>query len=422
MLRESEPRGLRAPAAAEVERYDLLSARDLADPYPLYAALRERGRIHWSGSLGGWALTRYSDVHEGLREPTLSAARFEPHLARLAAESVPEDDPEYRLISGLLRWFTFADPPPHTRLRTLSRRTMSALMKAMAPYCEQLVGELLDTVASAREMDVIRDLGRPLSVGVIVQLLGVPMADRWRFVTWAEALTSFIGGALNIPDRRQLAQVALDELSEYLAEMVRIRRRAGGDDLLAAMVHGSHAGDRFSDKEVIATTAMLLFAGHGTTTNLIGNGMLALGRDRPALEWLAVHPAACDVAIEEFLRYDASVQITVRIARRAGALGFPEIAVGDRVFLFVGAANRDPDRFGDPEALILERGDKGHLSFGYGMHFCLGAPLARIEAPIAFRQLLTRFSEITVDTSDLHWQPTVGFRGLRELPLSFRKG
>jgi cytochrome P450 len=256
---------------------------------------------------------------------------------------------------------------------------------------------------------------------VIVELLGVPPADRGRFTDWSDALTEFIGGALNVENRRRRAQVALEELSEYLGRAVTLRRRDGGDDLLAALIHVSRDGDSLSDEEVIATAAMLLFAGHGTTTNLVGNGMLALLDAPEALTWLADNPGACVDAVEEFLRYDSSVQITVRNAKHDGVLGLDEIAAGDRVFLFVGAANRDPSRFADPESLVLTRADKGHLSFGFGIHFCLGAPLARIEGPIAFRRLLTRFTDLSLQATELAWQPTVGFRGLQQLPISFRE-
>jgi cytochrome P450 len=401
--------------------YDLLAPANIEDPYPLYARLRDSMRFHWSESLGGWAVLRYDDVRSALRDESLSAARFAPQIERLRTSGVAEDDPSRRLYESLGRWFTFADPPAHTRLRVLTRDVMLKPLKNATPYVERQVDRLLAAAAEKGEIDIVQELGRPLSLGVIVEMLGVPEEDRDRFVQWTDALTDFIGGALNVPDRRALAERANMELTDYLGQLVASRRAEPQDDLLSGLAQASSAdGDRLDDDEVVATAAMFLFAGHGTTTNLLGNGMLALLRHPQDLAALTADPDGCELAVEELLRFDSSVQITVRVAARDGAAGIDEARAGDRVFLFVGAGNRDPDRFPDPDRLDLRRGDKGHLSFGYGLHFCLGAPLARVEAPHALRELLLRFDDFELVTDPLPWQPTVGFRGLDSLRVRFR--
>jgi cytochrome P450 len=400
--------------------YDLLAPENLEDPYPLYSELRAHSPVHRSESLGGWALTSYAAVHAGLRAADLSAARFAPNVERLVAKAVPASDPQLRLLRGLTDWFTFADPPGHTRLRTLTRDVMLRPMKAATPYVDRLLGDLLDRAADRGEIDIVQDLGRPLSLGVIVEMLGVPVEDRDRFIGWTDALTDFIGGALNVPDRRARAEVAYGELSDYLGALVAERRANPTGDLLSGLALPAKNGDVMSDSEVVATAAMFLFAGHGTTTHLLGNGILALLRHPDKLRWLGEHPEASEGAVEELLRYDSSVQITVRVATRDGAAGIPDVEAGDRVFLFIAAGNRDESRFPSAEELDLERGEKGHLSFGYGIHFCLGAPLARVEAPAALRGLTSRFTDFELAIDTLPWQPTVGFRGLDSLPLRIR--
>jgi cytochrome P450 len=403
-----------APPAAD---YDLLAPGTLADPYPLYRALREQGRVHWSASLGGWGLTRHDDVRPALNATDLSARRFAPYLERLAAR--PDADPEdVRLYESLNRWFTFDDPPGHTRLRTHTRRVFSAPMKAMTGAVETMVDELLDGIERNGGGDVIADFARPMSVGAIADLLGVPRADCDRFTQWSDLLTEVIGGALAVDDRRRRAARGVRELDDYLGALVRRRRAEPTPDLIGrlAAIGGEDAP---ADEEIAAIGAMMLFAGHGTTTNLIGNGLLALLRHPRQLELLRREPERVPDAVEELLRFDSPVQVTVRYASRDGALGVEEIAAGDRVFLFVASANRDAPGVDAPEELDVARADGKHLTFGYGIHFCIGAPLARIEAPIAFTRLIERFPRLrlAVPEHELAWQRTVGFRGLVSLPV-----
>lgn len=354
-------------------------------------------------------------MRTALASPELSGARFAPYIERLSQR--PDADPEERALFEMLdRWFTFSDPPVHTRLRSRTVRAFSGPMKAMAGAVTELADALLDRFEADGGGDLIAGFGRPISVGAISDLLGVPREDGPRFTAWSDQLTELVGGALTVPNRRRRALAGVRELYAYLGALVRDRRTAPTGDLLGRLVALS-GEDSLSDEEVVSIGSMMLFAGHGTTTNLVGNGMLALLRHSEQLAALRAAPQRIATAIEELLRYDSPVQVTVRVAVRDGALGFAPIRAGDRVFLFVGSANRDAPGDGAPEELDVLRDESRHLSFGYGIRFCLGAPLARIEARIAFARLLERFGEIHLaePEASLRWRPTVGFRGLQTL-------
>jgi cytochrome P450 len=397
--------------------YDLLAPEVRDDPYPLYERLREASRIHWSESLGGWGLTRYDDVRAALDVEELSAARFSPYLEIMRNSENP-DPVSLALYEGLQAWFTFADPPYHTRVRGLTRGVISGPMKAMTKSVDALVEDLLDVAQERGEIDVIADLARPASVGAIVKLLGVPAEDQELFTEWSEMLTEYIGGAIDVPNRRERARGALGELSDYLNELVSARRSTPGEDLVSALISARNKGDALSTDEIVATAGMLLFAGYGSSTNTVGNGLLALLSNPSQRTVLADGAVTAERAVEEILRYDSPVQVTVRNADRDGALECPEISAGDRVFLFVASANRDESRVSNPGDFDLTREKIPHVTFGYGIHFCIGAPLARIEVPLVFKRLFERFRSIELTSSELHWQPTVGFRGLKELPVA----
>lgn len=317
--------------AAPNFEYDLLDPEILSDPYPLYTELRAGGRLHWSDSLEGWAVTHYEDVHRALNAADLSIERYRPNLEATRAGSNP-DPAEVAFYEDLQEWFTHADPPRHTRLRGITRTVISPPMKAMGPNVDRLITELLDQAAEEGTTDVVRSLARPLSVGAVVYLLGIPAADREPFTDWSEKLTEFIGGAINVPDRRERAKSALAEMKVYLRDLVAERRLNPTDDLIGRLVGAEANGDRLTDEEIAATSAMLLFAGHGTTTNLIGNGLLALFRNPDQMAALRSGAVTSENAVEEFLRYDSPVQITVRTAAQDGALGYEQIKAGNASF------------------------------------------------------------------------------------------
>jgi cytochrome P450 len=397
--------------------YDLLDPGNRRDPYPLYAELRDAGPIHWSESLGGWVLSRYDEVHSALDHPELSAARFTPYLESLRRAPSVDRDSEM-LYEGLNAWFTFADPPYHTRLRSITRRVLSRPMKAIGTRVEPLLDSLLAEADERGGADLLDELARPLSVGAIAELLDVPLADRALFLQWSELLTALIAGAVDVPSRRERALEGLRELNSYIHALVAERRGRGGEDVVAGLLSERHEGEPLSTDEVVATIAMLLFAGHGSTTNAIGNGALALLRNETQRRALIDGEVTAEDAFEELLRYDSPVQVTVRNAACDGALGCGEISAGDRVFLFVASANRDGRRVERPDELDLARSVRGrHITFGYGIHFCLGAPMARIVAPMALDRLFARARSVALAETELEWQATVGFRGLERLPV-----
>jgi cytochrome P450 len=267
-------------------------------------------------------------------------------------------------------------------------------------------------------MDVIHDVGAPLPVIVIAQLLGIPVADRERFKRWSDDLMLIADGSLALAGFPQ-AERSTGELREYLNQIFAQRRAAPRDDLISGLLAARERGDRLSDDELFSTCVLLLIAGHETTTNLIGNGLLALLHHPDQLERLRAEPALIRSAIEELLRYDSPVQLTSRIAAVDLVIGGKSISRGQEVSLALGAANRDPAQFADPDRLDIARPDNHHVAFGHGLHFCLGAPLARLEGEIAIHTMVRRFPAMHLATEALSWRPGVMLRGLDALPVAW---
>jgi hypothetical protein len=401
----------RAPADWDPRRPDVV-----ADPYPILRRLQDEDPVHWSPILGGWVVTRYADVRDSLADARLSSDR----IGQFLSSRGPVPDPAtVALWRGLRRWAVFTDPPLHTRLRGALAPHFAGreLGRRLRPRIEALVSGLLDRAAGRGEMDVVGDLAGPLPVVVIAELLGVPESDRARLKPWSDELAAFVGSAIGTADRHQRAARSLGEMSEYLAWLAAERRRAPRDDVTSALVAASARGE-LSEEELVASGVMLLFAGHETTTNLIGNATLALLRHpAEAAAWRA-EPALASSAVEELLRWDGPGQAMVRVAAEDVELGGRTIRRGERLFLMVNAANRDPRQFADPDRLDLRRADNRHLAFGHGAHFCLGAPLARMEAQVALGALLRRFPGLALRDAPLAWLPSVVFRGLRALPVA----
>jgi cytochrome P450 len=312
-----------------------------------------------------------------------------------------------------------ADPPDHTRLRSLvSKAFTPRAVESLRPRIEQIVDEHLDAVADSGRMDVIEDLAYPLPVTVIAEMLGVPASERAQFKAWSDDIVLGLGVNNSIDDARR-SRKAVRELQAYFARAAEERRREPREDLLSALVAAEEEGDRLTAAEVYQTCDLLLVAGHETTTNLIGNGLLALLRHREQWELLRRDPSLIDGAVEELLRYDSPVQATGR--------GYPDgydvdgvhVEPHTQLFLLLGAGNRDPAQFPDPERLDITRTDVKPLSFGHGIHYCLGAPLARIEGAIALRAIAERFPDVRLASDRLEWSPNLILRGLKSLPVTF---
>jgi cytochrome P450 len=399
-----------------------------ADPYALFRELRRHDPVHWSPALGAWVLTRYDDVKGAVNDPRFSADRISPFRDSLAGDARER-------IAGLLAvlgdWMVFNDPPRHTRLRALVGKVFTPRVgERLRPFVEQVVDDLIGRIEAAAggngndgggegRLDLIREFGYPLPVMVIARLLGVPAADQERFKFWSDELATFVGSARDTPDKRDRAEAAIGEMADYFRAQIARRRADPRDDILSALVAAEESGDFLSEAELIGTCTLLLFAGHETTTNLIGNGMLALLRHPEQMRLLAARPELAESAVEELLRYDGPTPAMARAAREDVALAGGTIRAGDRVFAMLGGANRDPARFDEPEELNLARPDNRHLAFGYGIHFCLGAPLARLEARVAFGALLERLPGLALAGPEPEWIDSVALRGVKSLELVY---
>jgi cytochrome P450 len=311
----------------------------------------------------------------------------------------------------------FVDPPDHTRLRTLVNKAFTpAAIGRLRSRVEELTAQLLDRVADAGELDLVDDLAYPLPVTVICELLGVPAQDQTRFRAWSGALVHLLD-PLVATDTLQRALAARTALRGYLGALVAQRRAYPAEDLLTALVAAEDQGHRLSEPELVSMCLLLLIAGHETTVNLIANGTLALLTNPAQRDRLAADPRLAASAVEELLRYDSPVQLTARHVLADLEVGGRRVGEGETVLAVLGAANRDPAQFPEPDRLDLARSLNRHLAFGGGIHFCLGAPLARMEAQIALTALLGRFPRLCLGDSPPTWRDTVTLRGLASLPL-----
>jgi cytochrome P450 len=365
---------------------------------------------------GVWFLTRYEDVHNTLRDPRFSVDRMSATIIRENVERLPAF---VQQTAQGMRSMLNTDPPDHTRVRKLVNKAFTPRrIASLQSHIESIVDELLAPVMGAGQMDVIDALAAPLPAIVIAELLGVPAEDHRQFKTWAAELVAGLGQS-TLGSRRASTAPAMQKLFGYLTEIIAARRKEPRDDLISAMVLAQEEEDALSDNELLATSNLLLIAGHETTTNLIGNGLLALLREPDELERLRGEMTLLPTAIEELLRYDGPVQATIRVAREDLAIDGHRIEQGSLVLVGIGAANHDPAVFDEPERLDVGRDPNPHLAFGFGAHFCLGAPLARLEAEIAFRVLLERFPHMTLATEAPEFRSNPVLRGLVSLPVSF---
>src|ERR1700730_1748758 len=384
-----------------------------ADPYPQYRRLREHAPM-LRGPLGYWVLSRYADIAAVLRDPRFGVGVDEASLML----ATTQDGPGVATMVELSRWMLFRDPPDHTRLRGLvSKAFTPRALEAVRPRVVEIVNRLIDDVAGRDEVDLIAELALPLPVTVISELLGLPIEDQAQAREWAEAIAQVLDPIVT-EEQATRADRAVKELAAYIGRVVAQRRREPGPDLLSRLIQAEDGGAHLSEAELISTVGLLSGAGHETTRNLIGNGMLALLRHPGELQRLRDDPSLIRSAVEELLRYDSPVQIAGRGARADVVIGGGHIAAGGPSMLLGGAANRDPARFPDPDRLDVGRPDVKMLSFGGGIHFCLGAMLARTEAQIAIGTLLARVPHLELATDHLEWRPHITLRGLSRLPVN----
>jgi cytochrome P450 len=392
----------------------------LEDPYPVYAQLRAARPVFQAPvpadvGAGVFVLTRHAEVQHVLRDGAFSADRrladaIQRNRARLSEEFLGE--------GGLFRSMLTMDPPDHTRVRGLvSKAFTPRRVAALRPRIEAITRDLLDEGIRDGKLEVMAGLAAPLPAIVIAELLGVPAEDWPRFRRWASDMVAVASNVLTSgPDPDRLRQ-GLEPLQAYLREVIAARRQAPREDLISALVAAQEDRDALTDDELLATAVLLLIAGHETTTNLIGNGTYALLRHPHEIARLRREPDLVKSAIEEMLRYDSPVQGTVRVATQDVVLGGVAIGKGALLVCAIGAANRDPAAFPDPDRFDVGRQENHHLSFGFGAHFCLGAPLARLEGEVAIRGLLERFPALALDAETVRHRPNPILRGLLSLPI-----
>ena len=396
----------------------LLTPVYLANPYRFYHQLRSEAPVYWSEAMGAWLLTRYCDAEAALRDPRLiSGTRISAAVKQLPEAVQPEIQALQNHISS---WMGFIDPPDHTRLRALvSNAFTPRMIRDLRPQIQAIVDDLLDRVQEAGEMDVIADFAFPLPAIVIAEMLGLPPEDRDQFKQWSNEIMAFLGTGRPRVDVARRAQQGVYALKGYLRNIFTQRRQHPRDDLISALLSVEEEGDRLSEEEMFGMCVFLLVAGHETTLSLIGNGLLALLRNPDQRRTLQADPALIDTAVEEFLRYDSPIQHQTRVAREDFKLDGQQIRQGQRVLPMLGAANRDPAQFPDPDRLDICRQPNPHLAFGYGIHFCLGAPLARLEGQIAIETILRRMPALQLMTESLTWRVHSSMRNPESLPVIF---
>ena len=389
-----------------------------ADPYPFYARLRSQDPVHWDEELGFWVLTRYADIASVYQDPRFSRAQG----LRRGYERLPESEqsvaePVYRSFSKTM---FYSDPPYHTRLRGLVNSAFTpTAIEEMRPYVQKTVDGLLDSVQANGSMDMIHDFAYPLPILVIARMLGLPAEDRVQFKKWSDDLFAILGSVPHSPDLMERAAHSLTDLTEYITELSEARRIHPQNDLLTGLVEAVKEGERLTQEELVANVIILLSAGHETTSNLIGNGLLALLQHPDQLQKLRQQPHLIASAVEEMMRYDNPVQIAYRSAAEDVEVGGKCIRKGDLVNSILAAGNRDPERFTEPNCFDITRDEGRQLGLGLGIHFCLGAPLLRLEAQVAFNILLRRFPKMELATEQLEWQEHPIFRGVKALPVVF---
>ena len=389
--------------------YNPLSADMAQDPYPFYAALRERDPVHRSRLVNAWVFTRHADIDAILRDHRrFSNDPRKGTLSRRQRANLPTED-EFTML--------FLDPPDHKRLRALVNKAFTPkVVNALEPHIRSLLGALLDDVDDPAGFDLMQAVAQPLPVIVIAEMLGIPAEDRAQFKVWSDQRARVLEPAIE-PRERAVAETASRALDAYFRPIIKERREAPQDDIVSALAQAEEEGDRLTERETLNMLRLLLIAGNETTTNLIGNGILALLRHPDQLQRLRDDPSLIPAAVDELLRFDSPVQTDFRrVLEDCEVSGIP-LRKRENMILLLGAANRDPDVFENPDRLDVGRDDRSHLSFGRGIHHCIGAPLARLEGRIVLETLLERFSSIGLLDERPRFRNSIVLRGLESLPL-----
>jgi cytochrome P450 len=411
-----------AASSDEALQSDLLTPEAIADPYPLAAQLRELAPVHWSETHRAWLLTRYDDVVEAFNDKRMSSDRVRPLVAAMSDE---QREKVGRVMEMIQDWMVVSDPPEHTRLRRLVARAFSPKrISASETRISELVDELLDQFIAEGHDEFVRHFAFPLPATVIAELIGAPAEDRDRFGAWSSdlAMIAFGAGGDERSDRHVRALRGLEEMLAYFGERIEDARSHPGEDMISGLLEGDGEGNVLDQEEMEAMCALMLFAGHETTTNLLSSAVLHLARTPDQLELLRSDPGLVGGAVEEILRYDGPIKVLQRWNVEEHTTRGETIRAGDRVFIVLAGANRDPERFPDPDTIDITRSPNRHVAFGRGVHSCIGAQLSRIEGRVALGKVVTRLPGLTVPEQELEYVPTVAARSLRTLRVTHEGG
>lgn len=397
--------------------HGLMTRQFQVDPYPTYARLRDEAPAYFSEAWGGWLLTRYQDVQSGFKDPRLSSNRAGAFGAMLPAALKEQMAPMVRSLSS---WALLIDPPDHTRIRSLVNKAFTPrLVEYLRPLIQEQVNLLLDKAEAAGKMDMVQDVANLLPVAVIGDMLGIPREDGLKLRVWANAFATFFGTTKYTVDVLNLMRTGIVEMEEYFRGVVAQRRKSStvGNDLLSTMMAAEDQGRFLSEQEVLATCSLVLFAGHETTTHLLANGLYLLLENPEQREVMLGSPQQLEAAVEEVLRYESPIQRLSRVITEDFELHGQTLRKGQKAFLMIGAANRDSRQFPEGDRLDLRRQENRHIAFGFGIHYCLGAALGRLEGQIALSTLLRRFPKMKL-LEEPERLENVAFRGFKSLNVS----
>ena len=390
----------------------------LQDPYPTYARLHEEGPLHYvdvGSKWAVWSIFSHAECSSIAKDPRLSAKRAQQLLALLPISRQPEFSELARMLS---LWMIFMDPPEHTRLRKLLNKGFSpAAIEGLRPQVEAVVDQMLAPLKRGSEVELMREFANAMPVRIISELLGVPQEMNDTFISWSRAIAVFRGSPDRTVEQARAAQDALVALTDFFRKTVAERRRNKGNDLISLLIDIEEEGEVLTEEELYAQCIALLFAGHETTRNLIGNGMYTLLQHPQETAELRENPEIIRSAVEEILRFESPVQFTARVLKEDIEVCGQRIPKKWSILCMLGAANRDPKQFKDPNRLNLKRLNNQHLAFSAGPHFCIGSQLARLEGQIAILNLLQRFPQMKLTGPRPEWASTFGFRGLKSLPV-----
>jgi cytochrome P450 len=396
----------------------LFSDEILQNPYPTYTRLHEEGPLHYldvGGTWAVWSVFSHAECSSIAKDPRCSAKRAQQMLLTLPIRRQSEFSELARML-GL--WLIFMDPPEHTRLRKLLNKGFSpAAIEGLRPQVEDIVDRMLKPLQHGSEVELMREFANPMPVRIISEMLGVPQELHDTFVSWSRAIGVFRGNPNRTVEQARAAQDALIELTDFFRKTVAERRRNKGNDLISLLIDIEEEGEVLTEEELYAQCIALLFAGHETTRNLIGNGMYTLLQHPNETAELREKPELIRTAVEEILRYESPVQLTARVLKEDIEVCGQRIPKNGSILCMLGAANRDPKQFKEPNQLNLKRLNNQHLAFSAGPHFCIGSQLARLEGQVALLNLVQRFPEMKLTGPRPEWASTFGFRGLKSLPV-----